>query len=91
MNSRSFCFKMFDLKIANHEDGCLRQQRSGGNKHIAGMETRMTVQDIDLDRRRAEFEALQEELARMRETYGEEFAKHEKLYRAPGRRATQQG
>jgi uncharacterized coiled-coil protein SlyX len=81
---------MLDLKTANHEDRLLREQMERRDKHIAGMEGRMTVQDIEIDRLKVQLAALQNEarlkddhignlettLGQVREDYHNEFQEH---------------
>lgn len=42
---------MLNLKVANHEDRLLREQMERRDKHIAGMETRIALQESELQRR----------------------------------------
>lgn len=54
---------LLNLKSGNHEDHLLREQMERRDKHIAGMETKIVTQDIQLDMRRAELEGKQAEVA----------------------------
>jgi uncharacterized protein (DUF3084 family) len=54
---------MLDLKTANHEDRLLREQMERRDKHIAGMETRIALQDVELDRKSADVQSLTEQVA----------------------------
>jgi hypothetical protein len=54
---------MLDLKTANHEDRLLREQIERRDKHIAGMETRIALQDVELDRKSADVQSLTEQVA----------------------------
>jgi hypothetical protein len=49
---------MLDLKTANHEDRLLREQMEHRDKHIAQMETRISIQESELERVRAEVTSM---------------------------------
>jgi SAM-dependent methyltransferase len=46
--------EMLNLKLSNHEDRLLREQLELRNKHIAGMEQRVAVLDLQLAQREAD-------------------------------------
>jgi hypothetical protein len=57
---------LLDLKTANHEDRLLREQIEARDRHIAGMEQRMAVLDLQLDRAThdlKQLDALRHEMA----------------------------
>ena len=51
---------LLDLKTANHEDRLLREQLEARDRHIAGMEQRMAVLDLQLDRATHDLKQLDE-------------------------------
>ena len=53
---------MLNLKISNHEDFLLREQMERRDKHIMGLETRIGLNENEIERLRAEREALKIEL-----------------------------
>jgi hypothetical protein len=61
---------LLNLKVGNHEDKLLREQMDRRDKHIAGMETRIALQDVELDRRQSEKHALTLTIARLEEHIG---------------------
>lgn len=61
---------LLNLKVANHEDRLLREQMDRRDKHIAGMETRIALQDIELERRNAENQSVTMQVARLEEHIG---------------------
>lgn len=60
---------MLDLKTANHEDRLLREQMERRDKHIAGMETRIALQDVHITSQEAHVASLTEELEQTRQEY----------------------
>ena len=54
--------EMFNLKLSNHEDRLLREQIERRDKHIAGMEQKVAVLDMQLDRKSAEVIEVRTEL-----------------------------
>jgi SAM-dependent methyltransferase len=57
--------EMLNLKLSNHEDRLLREQLEHRDKHIAGMEQRIALQDIQLDRSNSERRGLNSEVERL--------------------------
>ena len=51
---------LLDLKTANHEDRLLRQQLEARDRHIAGMEQRLAVLDLQLDRAHHDLQQMDE-------------------------------
>lgn len=51
---------LLNLKTGNHEDRLLREQIEARDRHIAGMETRIAIQEMTLDRLNVEIERLNE-------------------------------
>ncbi|HEY0069122.1 MAG TPA: hypothetical protein VGE04_04050, partial [Chloroflexia bacterium] len=51
---------LLDLKTANHEDRLLREQLEARDRHIAGMEQRLAVLDLQLDRANHDLKQLDE-------------------------------
>jgi hypothetical protein len=49
---------LLDLKTANHEDRLLREQIEARDRHIAGMEQRLAVLDLQLDRANHDLQRL---------------------------------
>ncbi|MEO8288342.1 MAG: methyltransferase domain-containing protein [Chloroflexota bacterium] len=58
---------LLNLKTANHEDLKLREQMERRDKHIAGMETRIALQDVELNQRSVEVESRALQIARLEE------------------------
>jgi hypothetical protein len=52
---------LLNLKVANHEDRLLREQMERRDRHIAGMETRIALQDVEIERAKAERLGLMED------------------------------
>jgi len=52
---------LLNLKVAKHEDRLLREQMERRDQHIAGMETRIALMDVELERARAERLGLMED------------------------------
>src|SRR5512133_2858265 len=77
---------LLNLKVSNHEDRLLRDQMERRDRHIAGMETRIALQNVAIDRVEAEKHALTTQIAAMDEhivnvqaTYTDEFT-NQKTY-----------
>jgi hypothetical protein len=52
---------LLNLKVSNHEDRLLREQMERRDKHIAEMETRIALQDVEVERLRSERMTLSDE------------------------------
>ncbi len=50
---------IFDLKIANHESKLLRAQMERRDQHIAGMETRIALQNVEMNTLRDAIDSMQ--------------------------------
>ena len=77
---------LLNLKVSNHEDRLLRDQMERRDRHIAGMETKIALQNVAIDRVEAEKQALttqvaalEEHIANLQATYTDEFA-NQKTY-----------
>jgi 2-polyprenyl-3-methyl-5-hydroxy-6-metoxy-1,4-benzoquinol methylase len=53
---------MLNLKLNNHEDGKLREQMERRDQHIAALEQKVAILDIQVDQRKSEVFALNGEL-----------------------------
>jgi predicted RNase H-like nuclease (RuvC/YqgF family) len=51
---------LLDLKTANHEDRLLREQLEARDRHVAAMEQRVAVLDLQLDRANHDLKQLDE-------------------------------
>ncbi len=65
---------LLNLKAANHEDRLLRDQMERRDRHIAGLETRVATQDIQIETLNAQVAKLEEHIRILEATYKEEFA-----------------
>jgi hypothetical protein len=72
---------LLNLKTANHEDRLLREQMDRRDKHIAGMETRIALQNVEINRLEGESQSrslhatqLEEHVGNLQASYTAEFA-----------------
>jgi hypothetical protein len=65
---------LLSLKVSNHEDRLLRDQMERRDRHIAGMETRIALQNVAMDRTESQVVGLEEHIVNLQATYTAEFA-----------------
>lgn len=68
--------EMLNLKLSNHEDRLLREQIERRDRHIAGMEQRIALQEVEINRLRTELEDLRDSSRQIRDAHEAEFVKH---------------
>jgi septal ring factor EnvC (AmiA/AmiB activator) len=65
---------LLNLKISNHEDRQLRDQMERRDKHIAAMETKIALQDVDNQKLTMHIAQLEQHIANIEAAYTTEFA-----------------
>jgi hypothetical protein len=65
---------LLNLKVANHEDRLLRDQMDRRDKHIAAMETKVALQDVDSQKLTMQVAQLEQHIANIEAAYTAEFA-----------------
>lgn len=65
---------LLNLKVSNHEDRLLRDQMERRDKHIAAMETKIALQDLDNQKLTIHVAQLEQHIANIEASYKAEFA-----------------